>query len=441
VSRRRGKLPSVAIETEIDSLSHEGRGLAHVNGKTTFIDGALPGETVLFRYRRQRSRFDEGFTESVLKVAPDRVDPQCDHFGLCGGCSMQHLVPDMQVQHKQDVLLEQFRHIGDVKPQSILPPLTGPVWGYRHRARLGVKYVQKKDKVLVGFREKRSIYIADLKQCEVLHPKVGHKLGVLQELISNLSIYRQLPQIEVAVGDTETALVFRHLAELSDADFEKLNAFSDMHNVSIYLQSGGPDTVTPIKSNNKRRLTYRLDDHNLVIEFNPTSFIQINAEINKAMINRVLDLLEPQSGESVLDLFCGLGNITLPLARHSGNVTGIEGENNLVEQAKLNARRNKISNVKFFMEDLSNIDQQAAHINKSYQKIVLDPPRTGAQEIITALDLSNVSKLVYVSCNPATLARDAGILVKEKGLRLTQAGVMDMFPHTTHVESIALFEQ
>ena len=441
MSRRRRKLPSVAIEAEINSLSHEGRGIAHVTGKATFIDGALPGETVRFRYRRQHSRFDEGFTESVLKVAPGRVDPKCDHFGLCGGCSLQHLAPDMQVKHKQDVLLEQFRHIGDVNPCSIIPPLTGPVWGYRHRARLGVKYVQKKGRVLVGFREKRSTHIADLKQCEVLHPQVGRKLSALQELISNLSIYGQLPQIEVAVGDTETALVFRHLAELSDTDIEKLNAFSDMHNVSIYLQSGGPDTVTPIKSNNERGLTYRLDDHDIVIAFNPTSFIQINAEINKTMINRILELLEPQSDESILDLFCGLGNITLPLARHSGNVTGVEGEKNLVEQAKFNARCNKISNVEFCMVDLTNIDKQAAYINKSYNKIVLDPPRTGAQEIIKAMDLSNVSKLVYVSCNPATLARDAGILVKEKGLRLTHAGVMDMFPHTAHVESIALFEQ
>jgi 23S rRNA (uracil1939-C5)-methyltransferase len=441
VSRRRGKLPSLAIEAEIDSLSHEGRGISHVTGKTTFIDGALPGETVRFRYRRQRSRFDEGFTESVLKVAPDRVDPKCEHFGLCGGCSLQHMAPGMQLKHKQDVLLEQFSHIGDVKPGSILPPLTGPVWGYRHRARLGVKYVQKKGKVLVGFREKRSAYITDLKQCEVLHPQVGYKLGALQELISNLSIYEQLPQIEVAVGDSETTLVFRHLVELSDTDIEKLNTFSEKYNVSVYLQSGGPDTVKPINSNNKRSLTYRLDDHDLVIEFNPTSFIQINADINKAMINRVLDLLEPQSEESVLDLFCGLGNITLPLARYSGNVTGIEGDKNLIEQAKLNARRNRINNVEFYMEDLANIDQQAAYINKSYHKIVLDPPRTGAQEIITAMDLSNVSKLVYVSCNPATLARDAGILVRERGLILTQAGVMDMFPHTSHVESVALFEQ
>jgi 23S rRNA (uracil1939-C5)-methyltransferase len=243
------------------------------------------------------------------------------------------------------------------------------------------------------------------------------------------------------VGDTETAMVFRHLVDLSDADIEILNAFSEKYNVSVYLQSGGPDTVKPIKSNKKECLTYRLDDHDLVIEFNPTSFIQINADINKAMINRVLDLLEPQSEESVLDLFCGLGNITLPLARYSGNVTGIEGDKNLIEQAKLNARRNRINNVEFYMEDLANIDQQAAYINKSYHKIVLDPPRTGAQEIITAMDLSNVSKLVYVSCNPATLARDAGILVRERGLILTQAGVMDMFPHTSHVESVALFEQ
>ena len=441
MSRRRGKPPAEAIEVEIDSLSHEGRGVAHINGKTTFIDGALPGEIVRFHYRRLHSRFDEGIVEAVLQASPDRVVPACEHFGICGGCSLQHLAPQAQIKHKQDVLLEQFRHNGGVSPDSILPPLTGPLWGYRQKARLSVKYVEKKAKVLVGFREKRSALIADLRQCEVLHPHIGHKLGALQGLISELSVYRQLPQVEVAIGDSGTALVFRHLAGLSESDMEKLVAFSTTHNISIFLQPGAADSVTALMTNGTDRLTYHLTDHDIVIEFSPAGFTQINAEINKAMINRILELVEPEPHESILDLYCGVGNITLPLARRSGAVTGVEGDNRLVEQARHNARRNGISNVEFHVADLTAIDQSSAYRTKSFRKIVLDPPRSGAREVITSMNLSNVIRLVYVSCNPATLARDAGILVKEKGFRLMQAGIIDMFPHTSHVESIALFEQ
>jgi len=436
---RRKRLPVDPVSAQITSLSHEGRGVAQLNNKTTFIDGALPGEEVLFKYKRRRARYDEGNVVEIIKPSPERIPAKCKHFGVCGGCSLQHIDPQSQIQHKQSVLIEQLQHIGNVQPVQVLPPLTGPEWGYRHKARLGVKYVEKKQKVLVGFREKFSPFIAELQHCDVLHPSVGGILEELQDLISELSIYKQIPQIEVAVAENITALVLRHLASFTDADMDRLKNFSQAHHIDLYLQSAGLESVVPLIPEQTTPLSYRLLDHSIEIIFWPTDFTQVNYEINRAMINRAIEMLELNNSDHVLDLFCGLGNFSLPLARKSAHVIGIEGDENLIERAKFNAQHNGINNVEFHSVNLADEDLQASFLQHDVQKLLLDPPRTGALEIINRLDFKTIDKVVYVSCNPVTLARDAGVLVKDKGFKLQQAGVMDMFPHTTHVESIALF--
>lgn len=435
----RKKLPVEPVTAVIESLTHEGRGLTHVNGKTVFVDGALPGETVSFQYQRQRSRFNEARLLEIIEPAPERITPKCCFYGVCGGCSFQHVDSHFQLQHKQNTLLEQLRHAGGVQPEIILPPLIGPEWEYRRRARLAVRYVDKKQKVLVGFREKQSSFVADIDHCEVLHPAVGRLLEKLQELISRLTVFRQLPQIEVAVADNKTALVLRHLAELCDNDLELLRQFSAVHELEFYLQAGGLETITPLIPECAGPLTYALPEHEISIEFLPTDFVQVNAEINRAMINLALDLLGPDNQDEVLELFCGLGNFTLPVARYCRRVIGVEGDNALIQRANRNAVNNNIRNVDFYTANLVDNPLQAEFMHKDFNKILIDPPRTGAVEIIRQLAFNNVDRIVYVSCNPATFARDAGILVREKGFRLLKAGVMNMFPHTSHIESIALF--
>ncbi len=427
-------------EARIESLSHEGRGIAHINSKTTFVEGALPGERVLLRYTRRRGRHDEGVAVEVYETSPERVEPRCPHFGVCGGGSLQHLHPEAQIRHKQAVLLEQLRHIGQVQPDTVLPPLLGPVWGYRRKARLSVKLVDKKGGVLVGFMEKGGRYVADIARCEVLHPRVGQLLTALRGLIGQLSIPRQVPQIDVAVGDEETALAFRHLVDFFAEDEQLLKAFAEDHGVTIYLQPGGYDTVHRFWPAGEEMLTYRLAPHGVEVQFTPADFVQVNAEINRGMVDRVLALLAPGPEERVLDLFCGVGNFTLPLARHAAHVTGAEGDAALVERARANAVHNGLENTAFLVANLAGERIEGTFLHERYDHILLDPPRTGAIEVIRQLKFQGVKRLVYVSCNPATLARDAHALVHEKGLHLRAAGVMDMFPHTTHVESIALFE-
>lgn len=438
MSRRRKKLPQEPVETIIESLSHEGRGVSHINGKTVFIDGALPGETVSFRYRRSRSKYAEGIFETLLENAsPERVEPKCGHFLLCGGCSLQHLDPTRQIAHKEQVLEEQLRHIGGIQSWQKLPALTGPLWGYRHKARLGVRYVTKKEKVLVGFREKYSNYVAEISRCEVLHPSVGERLQELAGLIASLSIYRRIAQIEVAVDDTNTALIFRNLDPLSSEDVRKLHDFGEKYSIQMFIQPGGPDSVQPVSQTPYPDLCYEVDEGRVRIYFAATDFTQVNVEINQVMVSRVLDLLELDNDDHVLDLFCGVGNFTLPIARRVSSVTGIEGAEVLVQKARRNAQLNQLENAIFIATDLNKtaIDLEGPAANK----LLLDPPRSGALEVVENWDLSNISRLVYVSCNPATLARDAAILVGQKGFTLASAGVMDMFPHTTHVESIAVF--
>ena len=438
MSRRRKKLPAEPLKASIESLSHEGRGIARINGKTVFIEGALPGEEVRFLYTRRRGQFDEGRAVEIIEASPKRVEPRCSYYGMCGGCSLMHLDNREQISHKQGVLLEQMRHIGGLEPGRVLPPLSGSHWGYRRKARLGVKYVDGKERVLVGFREKNGRYIADIDSCQVLHPIIGEDLDQLKELMQALSVYRQIPQLEVAVSDTTAAVVIRHLVPLSENDKYILAEFEKAQPVRFYLQPAGLDSVHSLSDKHEPGLVYRLDKHNVNMEFSPVDFTQVNFELNHMMVDRVISLLDLSAGDAVLDLFCGLGNFTLPIARYADHVTGIEGSENLVSRAKANAEKNSIPNVNFSVCDLSGPD--AGSLVHGFNKVLLDPPRSGAREIIEQLELQQVDKLVYVSCNPATLARDAGILVEQGGLSLKAAGVMDMFPHTSHVESIALFE-
>lgn len=440
MARRKKKLPTEPVTTRIESLTHDGKGVSHIDGKTVFIHGVLAGEEVRFQYTRSHRRYDEGEVIEVLKPSPHRVVPKCRHFDLCGGCSLQHLDPAEQIKSKQGVLLDNLQRIGKVTAEEILPPLSGPIWGYRRKARLGVKYVRKKEKVLVGFREKGSPYLAELECCEVLHDSVGPRLVELAELVRSLSCYEKIPQIEVAVSDSHTALVFRHLQALSADDERKLRDYAQQHDFYVYLQAAGPDSITPLWPANPR-LIYRLAEYDVDIAFEPSDFVQVNSEINHKMIKLALSLLDVQSTDRVLELFCGVGNFSFALARQAARVTSVEGDKALVERARGNAVLNGIDNVEFHVADLFDVDPQTPWLKQDYSKILLDPARTGADGILPQLAKLKVSRMVYVSCNPATLARDAGILCHDYGYQLKKVGVMDMFPHTAHVESLALFER
>jgi 23S rRNA (uracil1939-C5)-methyltransferase len=439
--RRIRKELSVPVDTRVESLSHECRGVARIKGKTVFIEGALPGELVRFRYLNRRSNFDEGLAIEILEPAEKRITPLCAHFHSCGGCNLQHLAPDEQLHLKEGMLLDQLRRAGGIAPEKILCPLRGPVWGYRRKARLGVKYLQGKDKVIIGFREKQGRYLADLDTCPVLHPAVGNRLHELRSLISGLSIREHIPQIEVAVSEASAVLVLRHLRPFNEADLDRMRSFQTHTGLVLCLQAKGPETITALLPDQDCSLEYALPRHDVSFRFQPLDFTQVNFDINREMVDRVIELMQPQADEQILDLFCGLGNFSLPLARYAGAVTGVEGDSSLVQRAGENTVRNGITNVRFQVGNLMNEDISHAFLAQHWNKILLDPPRTGAQEILRLLNLQQVERLIYISCNPATLARDAGILVNEKGMRMTQAGVMDMFPHTAHVESIACFER
>jgi len=436
---RRQKLPTEAFEAEIESMSHDGRGVTHVDGKAVFIDGALPGEHVRFRYTSKSRKHDQGRVEEILEASIDRVTPRCSHAEICGGCSLQHLAAEKQIEFKQQAMLEGLKHISQVEPETILPPLTDSVWGYRHKARLGVRYVIKKKRALVGFREKRNSFIADISRCEVLHPSVGLKILELSELIGSMDAVASIPQIEVAVTGDDTSLVFRHLEPLSDADYLKLQAFSSEQGVIIFLQSGGADTVIPLDPESKPELSYPLPEYNISLGVEPLDFFQINAGLNSKMLAHTLKLLDLKPDDKVLDLFCGLGNFTLPMSLSCEEVVGVEGESSLVKRARDNARKNGITNTRYFMANLMGELDNEPWLSETYDKILLDPPRLGAKEVIPKLAKLGAKRIVYVSCHPGTLARDAGELVHTWGYKLTDTGVMDMFPHTSHVESIAVF--
>ena len=430
--------PGNLEEAEVVDLAHDGRGIARVGGKAVFIEGALPGERVRFRVFKRRRQLDEAGLVEVLVPSPDRVTPRCAHFGVCGGCSLQHLAPAAQLAAKERQLLDNLERIGGVRPERVLPPLRGPDWAYRRRARLGVKYVHKKGRVLAGFRERQSPYLADIRRCEILEGRFADLPAQLAALVGTLSIRERVPQVELAAGDERSALVFRVMEAPSADDSARLAEFAGQNGVQIYLQSGGLETIRPL-TEPAVPLTYALDD-GLTLEFGPADFVQINREVNIAMVRSAIGLLQPGPADTVLDLFCGLGNFTLPLAQQAGRAVGVEGDATLVGKAQANAGRNGVKNANFFAENLFEPAHFGAWAGDSYDLVLLDPPRAGALEIMERMAQWGPRRVVYISCHPGSLARDAGIL-QARGFRLFGAGVMDMFPHTTHVESVAAFER
>jgi 23S rRNA (uracil1939-C5)-methyltransferase len=436
---------------EVVGLTHDGEGIVR-SGKTVFVAGALPGETVCFERTRRHRRHDEGRLLEVLHPAPERVAPRCAHFGVCGGCALQHLAPEAQIALKEKELRDNLERVARVECRGWLAPLQGPVWGYRRRARLGAKYVSKKGRVVVGFRERLAPYVADLRQCDVLAPPLGELIQPLAELLGGLDIRQQIPQIEAARADDATALVLRVLETPSEEDRRRLRDFAARHGVRFYLQSGGLESIeelalgdsAPGESPAARGapLAYRLEDFGLELEFAPTDFVQVNGVLNQTLVRRALELLSPTPASRALDLYCGLGNFTLALAATAGSAVGVEGEAGLVERARRNARRNGLANVQFHTCDLSRAELSAQWLQGPYSHVLLDPPRVGAtREVLAAIARLAPERVLYVSCHPGSLARDLGILAHEHGFLLEAAGVIDMFPHTAHVESIALLRR
>jgi len=428
------------LEADIVDLSHDGRGVARIDGKAVFVAGALPLERVRLRLTKRRRQMDEAELVDVLAPSPQRVLPRCAHFGICGGCSLQHMSSAAQLAAKQRELLENLQRIGNVHPERVLEPLQGPVWAYRRRARLGVKYVHKKGRVLAGFRERDKPYLADIRRCEILTEPLSLLPQDLAALAETLAIRDKIPQVEVAQGDAATALVFRVLEPPGAPDLEKILSFGEQRGLQIFLQSGGLDTVRPLRAD-YAPLEYRIDGGEIVIEFGPVDFLQINRDINISMVDAAMNLLLPQRGDTVLDLFCGLGNFTLPLARRALRVVGVEGDATLLSKARANAVRNRIGNARFAVDNLFEPETFGTWASERCDLVLLDPPRAGACALLARMAHWRPRRVVYISCHPGSLARDAGILVRGHGFTLTDAGVMDMFPHTTHVESIAVFER
>jgi 23S rRNA (uracil1939-C5)-methyltransferase len=437
MARRRRREPETA---RIDAATHDGRGIAAVEGKKVFVAGALVGEQVRFQRRKFRRNFDEAELLEVLDPSSERIEPGCEAYGRCGGCVMQHISDERQRDIKSQALEDSLQRIGGVEPDRWLEPLCGPVWAYRRRARLAVKDVPAKGRVLVGFRERHAPFVTDMQRCEVLAAPVDGLIAPLSELIGSLTIRARLPQVEVAVADNAVALVLRVLDPPSPGDLRAMAEFGARYDVRIYLQPGGVDTVTPVyPEGSLESLCYSLPDFDVVIDFDPVGFVQVNSEINRQMVSRAIDYLDPQPGDRVLDLFCGIGNFSLPLALRAGRVLGVEGEATLVAAAKNNAARNGIGNAEFRQADLSAIDGNESWFCQGWDRLLLDPARSGAAEIVAHIDKAGPSRIVYVSCHPGTLARDAGTLVHDKGYTCEAAGIIDMFPHTAHVESMAVF--
>jgi len=443
VARTRSRLDRTPFQTDILDLSHDGRGVARRDGeggKVTFITGALPGEVVTAEPTARNRHFDEARTVEVVKASPQRVTPRCPHFGVCAGCVLQHLEESQQIVAKQRVLIDNLTRIGHVTPGTVLPPLVGDSWGYRRKGRFSVRRVEKKDKTLVGFRELDPRFVADLSQCLTVIPEIGMKVGVLSEFIETLDGKRDIPQIEFIAGDDAIMLTIRHMQPLSDADRAAWIAFGQAHGFAISLQPGGVESVQPLWPA-EVPLSFKLAPWDVELAFRPLDFIQVNAKLNVQMIAHALALLDAGPDERVLDLFCGLGNFTLPLARTVRNVVGVEGDAGLVARARENAARNGLENAEFYAADLTQDQRQAPWMRQGFDKLLLDPPRSGAIEVLQQLPLKQFKRIVYVSCHPGSLARDAGYLVNEQGFTLVSAGAMDMFPHTAHVESIAVFEK
>ena len=425
----------------ITTATHDGRGIAATEGKKVFVAGALPGETVRFVRRKRRRNFDEAELLEVIEPSAERIEPGCAVYGRCGGCSLQHLSVAGQRAIKEQTLKDNLERIGGVQPERWLPPVTGDEWHYRRRARLAVKHVSAKGRTQVGFRERHAPFITDMQRCEVLAAPVDALIAALGELIGTLSIRERLPQIEVAIADNATALVFRVLDPPANADIESLQGFAAAHGVQVYLQSKGPDTIAPLAPAEPVPLYYELPEFDVRMTFQPADFVQINGPINRKMVKLATDLLDVEPEHRVLDLFCGIGNFSLPLARLAGDVLGIEGEASLVRRAEMNARNNGMDNVDFRAVDLAAIDGREDWLKAGCDRLLLDPARSGAEAVMQRMQLLDPARIVYVSCHPGTLARDAALLVQESGYVLEAAGIIDMFPHTAHVESIAVFRK
>jgi 23S rRNA (uracil1939-C5)-methyltransferase len=429
-------------EIIIESLDHEGRGVARQDGKTLFVEGALPGGRVTFSSYRRKPNYELATAGRIIKPSSLRIEPRCRHFGICGGCSMQHLDAPGQAAAKQRVLEDAFWHIGRLRPETVYPAIQGSAWAYRSRARLSVRLVPKKGGVLVGFHEKRSSYIADMDSCEVLPSAVSKLLPLLRRLVGALSVADQLPQIEVAVGDAVTVLVLRILQPLTPSDEAQLRRFAEEHGIQFWLQPGGPDSAHPFHPAEAPALGYALPDFDLQLRFRPNEFTQVNQGINRMLLRRAMHLLQPRPGERIGDLFCGLGNFTLPIARSGAYAFGVEGSQALVRRAEENAALNGLSGLVGF--SVANLFEAKPELLAGWGRLdkwLIDPPREGAIELVKAIGEDGPQSIVYVSCSPATLARDAAVLVHEKGYRLRGAGIANMFPQTSHVESIALFEK
>jgi 23S rRNA (uracil1939-C5)-methyltransferase len=424
-------------------MTHEGNGVTRLNEKTVFVAGTLTGEKVKYQQVKFRKSYDEADLVEVLEASPDRVEPKCEYFGYCGGCNLQQMDASKQIKYKEKILIDNLERIGNVTAEEMLEPLIGPHWHYRRKARLGVKDVPKKGRVLVGFREKRAPYIADIKSCQVLEASVGLKLTELSEMIEKLSIKAKLPQIEVAIGDNAVGLVFRVLEQPTEDDLQILREFAAAENFAVWLQPKGPDTIYPL-DDHKTQLYYELPEYSTRVNFLPSDFTQVNPELNKKMVKQAVELLDVQPGHQVLELFAGLGNFTVPLARQagdSGEVVTVEGDATLVARGEDNVKQNGCSNTTGYVANLYEDCTNDPWYGRKFERVLIDPPRSGAAEILPMIAASSPEKIVYVSCHPGTLARDAGVLVNEYGYKLVKAGAMDMFPHTAHVESIALFEK
>ena len=440
MGRRTKRLSDQPFEVEIQSLDAKGMGVTAHEEKRLRVYDALVGEKVSARYLFGRSQRGKAETLEVLERSPDRIEPRCPHFGYCGGCSLQHMSQDAQLRRKQEALLLHLQQTGNVQATEIYPVLLGPLWNYRRKARLSVRDVPAKERVLVGFRERNGRFVADMTECHVLRKEIAEMLPLLSQVLGELEVRSAVPQIEVACGDEQCALIIRHLEELSENDKQRLREFAREHNVALYLQSKGPDTVQ-LLAGLESALEYGIPKLGLRFSFEPLDFLQVNSELNQDMVMRAMELLDPQADDKILDLFCGLGNFTLALATSAGQVTGVEGSEEMVGRGSANALLNDLDNVDFHAVDLYQASEVQPWPDGDYTKILLDPPRSGALELLPWIAASGVSRVLYISCNPETLARDAGVLVNEHGFELKGAGIMNMFPHTPHSEAIALFER
>ena len=440
MGRSRKKLSDQPFELEISSFDSKGLGLAEFEEKRLHVFDALPGERVIARNLFGRKNRGKVETLEVLRPSADRVEARCPSFGNCGACSLQHMSMDTQLARKQSALLRSLREVGGVEPAQIYAPLDASHWNYRRKARLSVRDVVAKDRVLIGFRERNGRYVAEIDECHILHAVIAEALPKLSSLFQSLDCRSSIPQVEVACGDVRCAMIIRHLEELSGRDIEALRSFARETGVGIFLQAAGPESVNLLEPAGFQ-LEYAFEQLDLRFQFEPLDFIQVNGELNQQMVMRALELLDPQPEDNLLDLFCGLGNFTLPLARRGGQVTGMEGSAEMVERARANAVLNGLANVEFHMADLYQPADAPPWPPARYNKILLDPPRSGAQDLLPWIAASGVSRVLYISCNPETLARDAGILVSQHNFNFSGAGVMNMFPHTHHSEAIALFER